>query len=64
MELLSQLRESGETDLSQTDAAHAAEWYDNNLGEDADDWLDGEIKKAKKVLEQARNKKLTGTKPF
>lgn len=55
--------ESGETDLSQTDAAHAAEWYDNNLGEDADDWLDGEIKKAKKVLEQAKNRKLTGTKP-
>lgn len=55
--------ESGETDLSQADAAHAAEWYDNNLGEDADDWLDGEIKKAKKVLEQAKNKKLTGTKP-
>lgn len=55
--------ENGETDLSQTDAAHAAEWYDNNLGEDADDWLDGEIKKAKKVLEQAKNKKLTGTKP-
>lgn len=55
--------ESGETDLSQTDAAHAAEWYDNNLGEDADDWLDGEIKKAKKVLEQAQNKKVTGTKP-
>lgn len=55
--------ESGETDLSQTDAAHAAEWYDTNLGEDADDWLDGEIKKAKKVLEQAKNKKLTGTKP-
>ena len=55
--------ESGETDLSQADAAHAAEWYDNNLGEDADDWLDGEIKKAKKVLEQAKNKKLAGTKP-
>lgn len=55
--------ESGETDLSQTDATHAAEWYDNNLGEDADDWLDGEIKKAKKVLEQAKNRKLTGTKP-
>lgn len=55
--------ENGETDLSQTDAAHAAEWYDNNLGEDADDWLDGEIKKAKKVLEQAKNRKLTGTKP-
>lgn len=55
--------ENGETDLSQTDAAHAAEWYDNNLGEDADDWLDGEIKKAKKVLEQAQNKKVTGTKP-
>lgn len=55
--------ESGEVDLSQTDAAHAAEWYDNNLGEDADDWLDGEIKKAKKVLEQAQNKKVTGTKP-
>lgn len=55
--------ESGETDLSQTDASHAAEWYDNNLGEDADDWLDGEIKKAKKVLEQAKNKKLAGTKP-
>lgn len=54
---------NGETDLSQTDAAHAAEWYDNNLGEDADDWLDGEIKKAKKVLEQAKNKKLAGTKP-
>ena len=54
---------NGETDLSQTDAAHAAEWYDNNLGEDADDWLDGEIKKFKKVLEQAKNKKLTGTKP-
>lgn len=54
---------NGETDLSQTDAAHAAEWYDNNLGDDADDWLDGEIKKAKKVLEQAKNKKLTGTKP-
>lgn len=54
---------NGETDLSQTDAAHAAEWYDNNLGEDADDWLDGEIKKVKKVLEQAKNKKLTGTKP-
>lgn len=55
--------ESGETDLSQTDAAHAAEWYDTNLGEDADGWLDGEIKKAKKVLEQAKNMKLTGTKP-
>ena len=55
--------ENGETDLSQTDAAHAAEWYDNNLGEDADGWLDGEIKKAKKVLEQAQNKKVTGTKP-
>ena len=55
--------ENGEVDLSQTDAAHAAEWYDTNLGEDADDWLDGEIKKAKKVLEQAQNKKLTGTKP-
>ena len=55
--------ENGETDLSQTDAAHAAEWYDTNLGEDADDWLDGEIKKAKKVLEQAHNKKVTGTKP-
>ena len=55
--------ESGETDLSQTDAAHAAEWYDNNLGEDADVWLDGEIKKAKKVLEQAKSRKLTGTKP-
>ena len=55
--------ENGETDLSQTDAAHAAEWYDNNLGEDADDWLDGEIKKAKKVLEQAQNKKVAGTKP-
>ena len=55
--------ENGETDLSQTDAAHAAEWYDTNLGEDADDWLDGEIKKAKKVLEQAHNKKITGTKP-
>lgn len=54
---------NGEVDLSQTDAAHAAEWYDNNLGEDADDWLDGEIKKAKKVLEQAKNKKVTGTKP-
>ena len=54
---------SGETDLSQTDASHAAEWYDNNLGDDADDWLDGEIKKAKKVLEQAKNKKVTGTKP-
>lgn len=54
---------NGETDLSQTDASHAAEWYDNNLGEDADDWLDGEIKKAKKVLEQAKNKKLTGSKP-
>lgn len=54
---------NGEVDLSQTDAAHAAEWYDNNLGEDADDWLDGEIKKAKKVLEQAKNKKLAGTKP-
>lgn len=54
---------NGEVDLSQADAAHAAEWYDNNLGEDADDWLDGEIKKAKKVLEQAKNKKLTGTKP-
>lgn len=54
---------NGEVDLSQTDAAHAAEWYDNNLGEDADDWLDGEIKKAKKVLEQAKNMKLTGTKP-
>ena len=55
--------ESGETDLSQTDAAHAAEWYDTNLGEDADDWLDGEIKKYKKLLEQAKNKKLTGNKP-
>ena len=55
--------ENGETDLSQTDAAHAAEWYDNNLGEDADDWLDGEIKKDKKLLEQAKNKKLTGNKP-
>ena len=55
--------ENGEVDLSQTDAAHAAEWYDTNLGEDADDWLDGEIKKAKKVLEQAQNKKVTGTKP-
>ena len=54
---------SGEVDLSQTDASHAAEWYDTNLGEDADDWLDGEIKKAKKVLEQAKNKKVTGTKP-
>lgn len=54
---------NGDTDLSQTDASHAAEWYDNNLGEDADDWLDGEIKKVKKVLEQAKNKKLTGTKP-
>ena len=54
---------NGEVDLSQTDAAHAAEWYDTNLGEDADDWLDGEIKKAKKVLEQAHNKKITGTKP-
>ena len=54
---------NGEVDLSQTDASHAAEWYDNNLGEDADDWLDGEIKKAKKVLEQAKNKKLAGTKP-
>lgn len=54
---------NGEVDLSQTDAAHAAEWYDNNIGEDADDWLDGEIKKAKKVLEQAKNKKVTGTKP-
>lgn len=54
---------NGEVDLSQADAAHAAEWYDNNLGEDADDWLDGEIKKAKKVLEQAQNKKVTGTKP-
>lgn len=55
--------ENGEVDLSQTDAAHAAEWYDTNLGEDADDWLDGEIKKDKKVLEQAQNKKVTGTKP-
>ena len=55
--------ENGETDLSQTDAAHAAEWYDTNLGEDADDYLDGEIKKAKKVLEQAKNKKITGNKP-
>lgn len=54
---------NGEVDLSQTDAAHAAEWYDTNLGEDADDYLDGEIKKAKKVLEQAHNKKITGTKP-
>lgn len=54
---------NGETDLSQTDAAHAAEWYDTNLGEDADGWLDGEINKAKKVLEQAKNRKLTGTKP-
>ena len=54
---------NGEVDLSQADASHAAEWYDNNLGEDADDWLDGEIKKAKKVLEQANNKKVTGTKP-
>lgn len=54
---------NGEVDLSQADAAHAAEWYDNNLGEDADEWLDGEIKKAKKVLEQAKNKKLAGTKP-
>lgn len=54
---------NGETDLSQTDAAHAAEWYDNNLGEDTNDWLNGEIKKAKKVLEQAKNKKLAGTKP-
>lgn len=54
---------NGEVDLSQTDATHAAEWYDNNLGEDADDWLDGEIKKAKKVLKQAKNKKLAGTKP-
>lgn len=54
---------NGEVDLSQTDASHAAEWYDNNLGEDADGWLDGEIKKAKKVLEQAKNRKLTGTKP-
>lgn len=54
---------NGEVDLSQTDAVHAAEWYDNNLGEDADGWLDGEIKKAKKVLEQAHNKKITGTKP-
>lgn len=54
---------NGEVDLSQADASHAAEWYDNNLGEDADDWLDGEIKKAKKVLEQAKNKKVTGTKP-
>lgn len=54
---------NGEVDLSQADAAHAAEWYDTNLGEDADGWLDGEINKAKKVLEQAKNKKLTGTKP-
>ena len=54
---------NGEVDLSQTNAAHAAEWYDTNLGEDADDYLDGEIKKAKKVLEQAHNKKVTGTKP-
>ena len=54
---------NGEVDLSQTDAAHAAEWYDTNLGEDADDYLDGEIKKAKKVLEQAHNKKVTGIKP-
>lgn len=54
---------NGEVDLSQNDAAHAAEWYDTNLGEDADDYLDGEIKKAKKVLEQAHNKKVTGTKP-
>jgi site-specific DNA-cytosine methylase len=54
---------NGEVDLSQTDAAHAAEWYDTNLGEDADDYLDGEIKKAKKVLEQSHNKKVTGTKP-
>lgn len=55
--------ENGETDLSQTDAAHAAEWYDNNLDEDADVWLDGEVKKYKKLLEQAKNKKLTGNKP-
>ena len=54
---------NGEVDLGQTDAAHAAEWYDTNLGEDADGWLDGEINKAKKVLEQAKNRKLTGTKP-
>lgn len=54
---------NGEVELSQTDAAHAAEWYDTNLGEDADGWLDGEINKAKKVLEQAKNRKLTGTKP-
>lgn len=54
---------NGEVDLSQTDATRAAEWYDNNLGEDADGWLDGEIKNAKKVLEQAKNKKLAGTKP-
>ena len=54
---------NGEVDLSQTDADHAAEWYDTNLGEDADGWLDREINKAKKVLEQAKNRKLTGTKP-
>jgi len=53
----------GEVDLSQTDAAHAAEWYDNNLGEDAEDYLNGEINKAKNVLSKAQNLKVKGNKP-
>lgn len=53
----------GEVDFSQTDAAHAAEWYDNNLGEDAEGTLAEYVKQAKAALTRAKEKKVKGNKP-
>ena len=53
----------GEVDFSQTDAAHAAEWYDNNLGDDAEDTLSEYVKQAKTALTRAKEKKVKGNKP-
>lgn len=55
--------ENGEVDLSSMDAEHAAEWYIDNLGEDAKDVVSRNVAEAKKALEDAKSMKVQGSKP-
>lgn len=55
--------EEGNVDLSSADAAHAAEWYHDNLGENAAEALDGNVERARQRLEEAGKMKVEGETP-
>ena len=57
------LDKDGEADFSQMRPEQAVEWYDTNLGEDAQGVIDANVASAKKALDKAQNVAVKPAKP-